>query len=250
MKIKKIGITGRKESILAKETAKIAIGTLGKKYKIETDKQFLGKGKTLSKFNVDLVLSFGGDGTLLAAFREMKKQTPIMGINCGNRGFLQAYNHNEIDKAIRGIEKGKLKIEKRTRLEAKVDGKKIGLALNELLIVPQKAGRIIRYKLKIGKEERNEGGDGLIIATPTGSTAHSLSAGGPRVKGNASVFVLVSLSPVDWKNRPLIINDHEKISVSNFENSKAELIIDGQKRYSIKKKVEVEKGKEVLLITK
>lgn len=250
MKIKKIGITGRKESVLARETAKIAIEVLSKKYKIETDKQFLGKGKPLKSFNVDLVISFGGDGTLLAAFREMKTQIPIMGINCGNRGFLQAYNHNEIDKAIRAIQKGKLKIEKRTRLQAKVDGKKVELALNELLIVPQKAGRIIRYKLKIGKEERNEGGDGLIIATPTGSTAHSLSAGGPRVKGNTSVFVLVSLSPVDSKNRPLIINDKEKISISNFENSKAELIIDGQKRYSIKKKVEVSKGEEVLLITK
>ena len=250
MKIKKIGITGRKESLLAKETAKLAIGMLGKKYRIETDKKFLGKGKSLKNFNVDLVISFGGDGTLLAAFREIKKQTPLLGINCGNRGFLQVYNHNEIDKAIREIEKGKLKIEKRTRLEAKVDGKKVELALNEILIVPQKAGRIIRYKLKIGKEERNEGGDGLIIATPTGSTAHSLSAGGPRVKGSASVFVLVSLSPVDSKNRPLIINDHEKISVSNFENAKAELIIDGQKRHSIKKKVEIEKGKEVLLITK
>lgn len=250
MKIKKIGITGREESPIARETAKLAIGMLGKKYRIETDKKFLGKGKGLRSFNVDLVLSFGGDGTLLAAFREMKKQTPVMGINCGNRGFLQAYNHNEMDKVIGEIEKGKLKIEKRTRLQAKVDNKKVELALNELLIVPQKAGRIIRYKLKIGKEERKEGGDGLIIATPTGSTAHSLSAGGPRVKGNASVFVLVSLSPVDSKNRPLIINDHEKIVVNGFENSKAELIVDGQKRYSIKKKVEIEKGREVLLITK
>lgn len=250
MKIKKIGITGRKENLIAKETARIAIKVLDEKFAIETDKGFLGKGKTLGKFNCDLIISFGGDGTLLASYREIKKTIPIMGINCGNLGYLQAYKHFEIEEALRSIMKGKVKVEKRTRLSAKVDGKKVGEALNEALIVPQKAGRIIKYKLKIGKEERQEAGDGMIIATPTGSTAHSLSAGGPLVKGNAKVFVIVSLNPVNREHRPMIINDYEKISITGFENAKPELILDGQKRFSVKKKIELSKGKDVLIATK
>jgi len=246
----KIGITGRRENPLARETARKAVAILEqKKVSLEIDKNFLGKGKKLGKFNCDLVLSFGGDGTLIATFRELKKKIPVIGINCGKTGFLQAFQADEIEKAIPLILKKKFKIEKRSRIKAKVDGKTIGEALNEVLIVPVKAGRILKYNLKIGRDERGEAGDGLIVATPTGSTAHALSAGGPRVKGNASVLVVVSINPVDWKNRPLVVNNHEKIIVRNFEGSKAELIVDGQKRFQIKKKVELIKGNEVLLAT-
>ncbi|MCR4335109.1 MAG: NAD(+)/NADH kinase [archaeon] len=248
---KKIGITGRKENISAKKSAKETIRILEEKgILVETDKAFLGKGKSISAFSGDLVLSFGGDGTLLSVFRELKKKIPVIGMGFGNVGYLQAFNEFDAETSIEKILSGKIKIETRTRIQAKVDGKKIGQALNEVLIVPQKAGRIMCYKMKIGSEIRAEAGDGLIVATPTGSTAHALSAGGPIVKGNASVFVLVSVNPVDWTHRPLIINDHEKIVVTDFGKMKAELIVDGQKSYSIKKKVEISKGTEVLMTTK
>ncbi len=242
-----IGITGRKQNKVAKQAALKAIRMLeGKGIKAEVDKAFLGKGKNLSQFGAGIVLSFGGDGTLLQVYRDLKKNVPVMGINCGSLGFLQSYKHTEIEQALEAAIAGNYSVEKRTRLCAKVDGKNAGTALNEALVVPAKAGRLIKYKLKIGKEERNEAGDGLIVATPTGSTAHSLSAGGPMVKGNAAVFVVVSINPVDWKHRPLIINDHEKITVSGFAG-KAEIILDGQKRFAVKKKVELAKGTEVLL---
>tara|TARA_Y100000310_G_C20602738_1_gene773909 strand:- start:645 stop:1400 length:756 start_codon:yes stop_codon:yes gene_type:complete len=251
MKIKKISITGRKENSDAKKSAREAIRILEEKgIAVETDKAFLGKGKSISKFSGDLVLSFGGDGTLLSVYRELKKKIPVTGMGFGNIGYLQAFNESDVENSIEKILNGKIKIETRTRIQAKVDGKKVDQALNEVLIVPQKAGRILRYKLKIGSETREEAGDGLIVATPTGSTAHALSAGGPMVKSNTKVFVVVSVNPVDWENRPLIINDNEKIVVTDFGKIKAELIVDGQKRYSIKKKVEITKGKEVLLTTK
>lgn len=246
-----IGITGRKNNPLGKETAKLAIDILEKKQvKMEIDKAFLGKGKPLKEFRGDLILSFGGDGTLLSVYREINTKIPVMGINCGNRGYLQAYSHTEIEFAIENVLRGKYSIENRTRIKAKVDGKNVGEALNEALVVPHTPGRILRYTLGIGKEERKEAGDGLIVATPTGSTAHALSAGGPQVKGNAKVLVVVSMNPIDWKHRPLIINDHEKVTVSGFEKGKADLILDGQKRFIVKKKVELEKGNGVLLATK
>ncbi|MCR4369255.1 MAG: NAD(+)/NADH kinase [archaeon] len=253
MKPKKIGITGRKENSLARLFAQKAIAILESKgIAVEIDSAFLprSKGKTLSKFSCDLVLSFGGDGTLLSVYRELAKKIPVMGINCGSVGFLQAYKNTELEEATEAIASGKFAIEKRTRVAAKIDGKIAGEALNEALLVPAKAGRILKYRLAINGHERDEAGDGLIVATPTGSTAHALSAGGPIVKGNANVFVVVSINPVNWQHRPLIINDHEKVRAYAFQKINAELILDGQTRFPIKKMVELSKGSEVLLATK
>lgn len=253
-KISRIGITGRKQNPIATKTAMKAIKLLEEKgVKAEVDISFLPKTKNckkLSSFTSNIVLSFGGDGTLLQVFRDLKRKIPVIGINCGNVGFLQAYDHKEIEKAVSEIIAGKFKVRERTRISAKVDGKKVHEALNEVLIVPRKAGRILKYHLSVGSEGREEAGDGLIVATPTGSTAHALSAGGPVVKGNAAVFVIVSINPVDWKNRPLIINDHEKVAVSGFTNSKPEVVIDGQKRFTVRKKAELVKGSKVLLGTR
>lgn len=253
----KIGITGRNGNALARETARKAMRLLEEKgVKVEIDKNFLsGKNdsknpKPLKKFRSGLVLSFGGDGTLLLTFHELRRKVLVMGINCGNKGFLQAYNHGEIEEAIEAIVKKKFVAEERTRITARIDGRKVGEALNEVVIVPSKAGRILHYTLKIGKVERKEAGDGMIVATPTGSTAHALSAGGPIVKGNAAVFVVVSMNPVDWKHRPLIINDHEKVVVSSFEKMGAQAILDGQKWFPIRKKIELVKGSRVLLASR
>ena len=245
----KVGITGRKGNVLAHETAQKAAEILeAHGAAVEHDRAFFGKGRALRTFDCDIILSFGGDGTLLQSFRDLgKKKIPVMGINCGNTGFLQAYRSDEIEKAVEDVLAGKFGVETRTRILAKADGKTGGEALNEVLIVPQTTGRLMRYKLGIGGSLREEAGDGLIVATPTGSTAHALSAGGPMVRGNAAVFVVVSVNPVDWKHRPLIINDHEKVSVSDFRKTRAEMIIDGQRRFRIRKGVELSKGGEVLL---
>ena len=253
MKRQIIGITGRKINPLARKAAKLAIGILQKRnIAFEVDSNFLKSksSKPLQKFRSGIVLSFGGDGTLLQVFRELKKNSSVVGINCGSRGFLQSFHHSEIELALQKVLSGRLKFEERARIVAKIDGKVVGQALNEVLIVPAKAGRLLKYKLKIGTEQRYESGDGLIVATPTGSTAHALSAGGPIVKGNAKVFVVVSMNPVDWSHRPLIINDHEKVLVYEFEKGKAQAIIDGQQRFSIKKKVEILKGRPVRLARK
>ncbi|HZX34708.1 MAG TPA: NAD(+)/NADH kinase [archaeon] len=250
MKPKIVALTGRKGNKLALETARKALKLLEGKVRVETDKGFLGKGKPLGKIRAGLVLSFGGDGTLLKTFRELKARAPVMEINCGNKGFLSAYQHNEIGKAVEAALKGNFSVEERSRVSAKIDGKIKGAALNEVLIVPKAAGRMLKCSLRVGGEERIEAGDGLIIATPTGSTAHSLSAGGPVVKGNAKVFVVVSVNPVDWKHRPLIVNDHEKIIVSGFGKSGAIVVVDGQERFAVKKKIELIKGASVLLARK
>ncbi|VVB99160.1 NAD kinase [uncultured archaeon] len=258
----KIGITGRKQNPPAIEAGKNAImQAMEKGAAVEIDTEFMGRGnlrpldsgeiafKPLQKFNSGIVLSFGGDGTLLRTARDLEKKAIIAGINFGRTGFLQAFHSGEIEKALNAAIAGNILAEERTRILTKVDGKKAGEALNEILIVPAKAGRILHCQLKIGKDERDEGGDGLIIATPTGSTAHAFSAGGPVIRGNAKVFVVVSISPTDSRHRPLVVNDNGKITVSNF-GGKAEAIIDGQVRVPIRKKIELSKGRSIMLAVK
>ncbi len=246
----KIGITGRKGNALAVGAAKAAMALLSRKGAlVEVDAAFIRtKGtKPLKKFSCGMVLSFGGDGTLLATFHGLAKKIPVMGINCGNRGFLQSYGHTEAGQATRDVIDGRFSVQERTRIRAKVDGKTVGEALNEVVVVPKKAGRILRYMLRIGKDSHEEAGDGLIVATPTGSTAHALSAGGPVVRGNAPVFVVVSMNPVDGAHRPLVLNDHEKVVVSGFERMGAQAILDGRKWIPVRKKIELTKGGKALL---
>lgn len=248
MKIKKVSITGRKQNKLASKTAKKAIALLEEKgIQIEKDKKFLGEGTGLERFDSDLVIAFGGDGTLLATIRELKKQITVMEINCGNRGFLSAYDYSEIYDAAEAISKGEVKKEERARIETIIDGKKREEGLNEVLLVPNSPGRTLHCRMEIGNEVREEAGDGLIVATPTGSTAHALSAGGPIIKGNAKVFAVVSINPINWSHRPLIINDHETIKITEFKKEKPIVIIDGQTRYKAKRKIELKKGKNVTL---
>ena len=243
----KLDMNALLEILIAKKADfEIDSGFLNVSKAMKAQKALMGRSRLLSKFNSDIVLSFGGDGTLLEVFRELKKKIPVMGINCGSRGYLQAFRHYDAGLAVEAAFAGNFTVEKRARVLARIDGKNAGEALNEVLVVPEKAGRLLRFSLKISNSEREQAGDGLIVDTPTGSTGHALSAGGPVVKGNASVFVVVSLNPIDWSHRPLIINDHEKVMAFGFEKTRAEAIIDGQKRIRIKSRIELEKGSEVL----
>ena len=126
----KIGITGRGGNALAVRTAKKAIALLAERgIAVQLDSGFMkgANSRPIGKFSCSIVLSFGGDGTLLAAFHGLSRKIPVMGINCGSRGFLQAYGHTEIEQAVRAVIGGKFPTEQRTRIKAKVDGKAVAL---------------------------------------------------------------------------------------------------------------------------
>ncbi len=251
MELKYLGITGRKEKPEAITEAKALIKELEiRKIFPEVDSAFFAckYSKKICSFKSSFVFSFGGDGTILAIYQRTKKPMAVIGINHGSKGFLQAYKKNQGIEALNDLINGKIMFEERTRIMAKVDRKKIGKALNEVLVVPEKPGRIMRYSIKIGKEKRLEAGDGLIISTPTGSTAHALSAGGPIIKGNAKVFAIVPINPVEPSTSPLIINDH--VIITDFQKLKAVLVIDGQKWVKVNKVVDLKKADSIRLALK
>jgi len=231
-KLKRLVVLQNIARDFARKTAKV-IATKAREQKIEVIEleSFGGPIKTPDIFAADMIIACGGDGTIIeAAHRSRGSNIPIAGVNAGYLGFLSAFSAKNQAELLVGIKKlfqGDYTIEYRAAIEA------LGMwAVNDIVI--QRSGdTFIDLQLLIdGAVATDYRGDGLIISTPTGSTAYSLAAGGPVLtSGNQSV-VLTPICPHSFANRSVIISGSEKIEVRCNENSKlpAQVYVDGQQR--------------------
>lgn len=162
----------------------------------------------------DVLISLGGDGTILATAQVIgESQKPILGVNLGTLGFLTETNVSELYEHLKKIISGNFKIEKRFSLEGSFKGKKF-FALNDFVIEKGKFTRLIETKVDVnGDFVNNYLSDGIIISTPTGSTAYSLSCGGPIVTPETEVVVLTPVSPHNLTTRPLVFPIQNEISI-------------------------------------
>jgi NAD+ kinase len=183
---------------------------------------------------VDMLLVFGGDGTMLRVAREIAgSQTPILGINIGNLGFLTAVPSNGLSQALRHVWSGQFKFEPRVLIEADVrcNGKPIQQsALNDLVVSRGIASRLIELQVAVdGEPLTRYRCDGLIISSPTGSTAYSLAAGGAVVYPTAEVFQLTPICAHTLSNRSLVLPLASTISVKVVTPKPATVLsADGQ----------------------
>ena len=184
----------------------------------------------------DILISFGGDGTILKAARVARKlNVPILGINAGTLGFLTCITDlKKLDIYFDMLQKKKYFIEERSMLSVEVyrDSQNIFLsyAVNEATITTQNLRKIGKYSVSIGKPENvfNEyRADGLIVATPTGSTAHSLSAGGPIVAPDVDCFIINAICPHTFNQRSIVVNGESDIFVTIL-NSEQLVDVDGR----------------------
>ncbi len=189
----------------------------------------LNHGELVRK--VDLIIVFGGDGTLLNSARQyLNYEIPILGVNMGNVGFLTDISVDNFDLAIKEILSGKFKIEERNLVSAKFNENHL-YGLNEVVIHSGAYAQLMRYRLSVNKkavyEQRS---DGLIVATPTGSTAYSLSAGGPIIHPSLDVWTILPMLPQSLSSRPFIISSDENVEMELFEgpNKNAKICVDGQ----------------------
>ena len=180
---------------------------------------------------VNLVIVFGGDGTLLNAARKyLDNNIPILGINMGNVGFLTDVSIDNFEKTIKEVLDGGFEIEERDLVSAKFGDKHL-YGLNEILIHSGAYAQLMRYRLnvddKVVYEQRS---DGLIIATPTGSTAYALSAGGPIIHPSLDVWTILPMLPQSISSRPFIISTNQSVDVELFDgpNNMAKICVDGQ----------------------
>ena len=210
--------------------------------------------KTLPK--ADICIALGGDGTIIRVAKKIAPYgVPVMGKNLGSLGFLAETDPQEMREALEKVLKGDYKIEKRLLLEVEVKGKKY-IAVNDCTVREALASRIVLLKVNVDNVPLTEYlGDGLIISTPTGSTAYSLAAGGPIVNPKLPVFIITPICPHTLSQRPIILSSASKITVevpAYKSNKNINLSIDGQENIKISsgQSITIKKSKyEMKLIT-
>lgn len=185
--------------------------------------------------DLDLAISLGGDGTVLFTARLLAShRVPILAVNIGEFGFITEVSKSEWKAAFEGYLAGRLGVSERLMLEVAVrrDGKVVEsfCALNDALICAHHVSKVVRLHVRISDTELGRyRADGVLVASPTGSTAYSLAAGGPILTPEMSAMVLVPVSPFTLSNRPLVVPGGDTVSIE-VEEQKAETILtlDGQ----------------------
>ena len=166
-----------------------------------------------------IIFSIGGDGTLLhTAFEVGASEVPVLGINIGHLGFLADVESTQIQHALRLLKAGRYEIEQRSALS--LSGAHTGWALNDIVITRQPAGGLAAIDVFVDKTKLNRyWGDGLIVATPTGSTAYSLAVGGPIVMPGSNVIIVSPVAPHSLTVRPIVLPAQSNLTVQLASSS-------------------------------
>jgi NAD+ kinase len=184
--------------------------------------------------HADLVVVLGGDGTMLSAARALlDSEIPLVGVNRGRFGFLTDVSSKNMLEAMSKILAGEFNIEQRILLKASIvrNGEVIsqGCAMNDVVVNKSGMSRLIELEIYIdGQFVHKQRSDGLILATPTGTTAYSLSAGGPILHPALDAFALVPICPHTLSNRPIAINSSSKVEITLIHGDDVGVHFDGQ----------------------
>jgi NAD+ kinase len=189
----------------------------------------------------DLIVVLGGDGTMIAAARLLgNTETPVMGINYGSLGYLTDFRIEEMFPALEAVLAGKYDLDHRVTLKVQHihDGNILSenRVLNDVVINKAALARIIEIRVELdGRYVNSFRADGMIVATPTGSTAYNLSAGGPIIFPSMKAMVLTPICPFTLSNRPIVVLDEAEIVLSTeTNNEEVALTLDGQVGFQLK----------------
>ena len=206
-------------------------------------------GKTdLSKIDADVVLVFGGDGTLLSAARRLDgRKVPLMGVNFGRLGFLASFTPTQFQHYFDDLMAGRLPVSSRMTVESSIVDAKVctnwtdpaevvkhrrfsAVALNDAVVTAGSPFRMIEFEVGAdGSQGIRYFGDGLIVATPSGSTAYNVSAGGPIISPNVEAIVVTPLCPHSLSFRPVVLSGHSVLHIyAKRVNAGTTLFCDGQ----------------------
>jgi NAD+ kinase len=181
----------------------------------------------------DLAVVIGGDGTLLAAGRRLADSgIPVAGVNLGRLGFLVDISPEQAHDALAAILDGSYREDRRCLLEAQMGGQRTALALNDVVLHKWNTARMIEFETWIdGRYVETQRSDGLIISTPTGSTAYALSGGGPLLQPSLDAIALVPICPHRLSNRPIVVHGDAEIEIrvcGRTDPEQVRITCDGQ----------------------
>ena len=260
--MKKIAIYGQSYSISAEKEIQILLKVL-QENNVESfiEKEFYDlliegnildkKYQTFAHFNdlnnsFDTLFTLGGDGTILRAVTYIRDLgIPILGINTGRLGFLATINKNTIKESINLVLKGEYSIQERTLLEIRTSPKtaqfnELNFALNEVTIARKNTTSMIGVRTSLNSEYlTNYWADGLIIATPTGSTGYSLSCNGPVISPDSKNLIITPIAPHNLNARPMVISDDTNIQLTIDSREKDFLISLDSRITSVSKNTEI-----------
>jgi NAD+ kinase len=188
---------------------------------------------------VDLLVVLGGDGTILSAARMAAGRVPILGVHVGGLGFLAEIPLADLPEALAGVVRGEVVADDRTMLEAEIQGEGGGrvrcLALNDMVVAKAGVARVIHLTTWVnGEHLATYPADGVIVATPTGSTAYSLSAGGPIVHPHVDVIVVTPICPHTFTARPVVVSGTATVTVEVADRDEDVcLSVDGQESHQL-----------------
>ncbi len=190
--------------------------------------------------DADLIFALGGDGTLLHTARrvaELGKRTPIIGVNMGSLGFLTQIPREELPSILDSLDPGSLPVTERMMLSARLKGDETEyLALNDVVITKGAESRMLSFEARVGGQVVTRyAADGLVLATPTGSTAHALSAGGPIVTPAVEAIVMTPLCPHTLSIRPLVVEPEAVFEIEMIScDDRALATTDGTKAFGLR----------------
>jgi len=186
-------------------------------------------GTALGEAGADIAVVIGGDGSVLYTVQGLERQIPILGINWGEVGFLAELEPGEAPGFLEGLKEG-FRVEKRMRIGISLDGEGLGDALNEVVIVTSRPAKMLRFTVEVdGILAERFRADGMLVSTPTGSTAYAMSAGGPIVDPRVEGLLLVPLAPYMLSSRPMIIAGDRVLRITLESEKPARLVLDGQR---------------------
>lgn len=193
------------------------------------------------KSGYDFVFVIGGDGTILKAARFYSKyEIPIFGINLGRLGFLSQASRDNLSFAVKQILQGNYKVEKRLMLKANKY-----VALNDFVIKGDVSSRTSRFALQINDKFVCEYlADGIIVSTPTGSTAYGMAAGGPVLAPDVDAIAIVPICPHTFSARPIVVSANDDIKILSCPNNKYIVSADGQEVFSFSSDLIIKKSNE------
>jgi len=195
--------------------------------------------------DVDCIIVLGGDREVRNYFHLiLDSEIPVLGVTeSESTGFLAQIDLKEFPSFVKRIKSSSYTVEKVTRLSVKIDGKNIYPVLNDLAIFSSKSALLMEHTLRVnGEEVWHDSSDGIILSTPIGSSAYSMSAGGPVIFQDAGVFGIISVNSLDVIRRPLIVPETSFIEIDDISaNFHCEAIFDGKDRFNVKKLVECSK---------
>jgi len=190
----------------------------------------------------DCILVLGGDKGVRNYFhRSFDSISPVLGISEGEAsGFLAQIDLREFSSYVRILKKQNFTVEEVPRIGVKIDGKNVYPVLNDVAVFSSKSAMLMEHTLSVNEEEVwHDNSDGIIVSTPIGSSAYSMSAGGPMLFPNSGVFEIISVNSLDITRRPLIVSNHSTIQISDISaRLHCEVVLDGLDRYKVNNMVE------------